>query len=352
MEANVLAARMFQDELESAAHHAGSDGAVHLNRRREHPAGVYRFFVLTQHLHHGGRQDDLSDGAFCLGGAELKLTAHIVDLLVYIQHAGLEIQVVPLQRHELAAAQPGSQVQKEEFIVALGLRLNEKPLQLLPREHLHLPCFLRRYLAADGRVHTDEPLLHRLLQRGAAGGVTHTYRPVGQPFAVLFGETLPTAFFDPPVKLLQVILRQLVERDVTDFRDDVQAYAILVCFLRSGAYLRFGVIFVPVFQPVPEEHLRTNLRGRLSAALLLELLKLFQTLFLSFGEDVFRFGIAVVIVADDDASLPASVLALPYSPVSGFAFSCHGFSSFPNKFSMKPPTTLLACFCISDVTWV
>ena len=89
--------------------------------------------------------------------------------------------------------------------------LNEEPLKFLPRQYLHLPRLLGRQLAADGRVHTDQPILHRLLQRGAAGGVTHTHHSVGQPFAVLVGEALPATFLEPTVELLQVVLCQLVQ---------------------------------------------------------------------------------------------------------------------------------------------
>ena len=103
----MLASCVLQDELQSAPHHAGRDGAVLLDRRREHPAGVHCFLILLQHRHHGGRQDDLADGVLRLGRADLKLATHIVDLLVHIQHAGFEVQVVPLQRHQLTPAQAG-----------------------------------------------------------------------------------------------------------------------------------------------------------------------------------------------------------------------------------------------------
>ena len=197
MKSNMLASCVLQNELQSAAHYAGGDGAFLLHWGREHPARVHCFFVLTQHRHHRRRQDDLADGVLRLGRADLKLAPHIVDLFVHIQYASLEVQVVPLQRHELAPAQAGGQVQKEDFVVALELRLDEKPLKLLPRQYLHLPCLLRRQLAADGRVDTDQSILHRLLQCRAAGSVTHTHHPVGQPFAVLVGEALPATIFDP-----------------------------------------------------------------------------------------------------------------------------------------------------------
>ena len=165
MKSNMLAPCVLQDELQSATHHARCDGAILLDRRREHPAGVHCFLILLQHRHHGGRQDDLTDGVLRLGRADLKLAPHIVDLLVHIQYAGFEVQVIPLQRHELASAQAGCQVQKEDFIVAFKLRLNEEPLQFLPRQHLHLPRLLRRQLTADSWVHANEPILHRLFQR-------------------------------------------------------------------------------------------------------------------------------------------------------------------------------------------
>ena len=132
----------------------------------------------------------------------------------------------------------------------------------------------------------------------------------------------------------------------------MQADAALVGLLRSWADLRLGVILVPVGQPVPEGHLRPHFFGLQPAAFLLELLEFFKALLLRFSEDIFRLGVAVIIVADDDASLPPTVLALPYCSVSGFSFSCHGFNSFPKMSSMKPPTIPQACFCISDVTWV
>ena len=273
-------------------------------------------------------------------------------MLVHIQYAGFEVQVIPLQRHELASAQAGCQVQKEHFVVALELRLNEKPLQLLPRQHLHLPRFLGRQLAADGRVHANQSILHRLLQCGAAGGVAHTHHSVGQPFAVLVGEPLPATFLESAIELLQVILRQLIQRDVPNLRDDVQTDAAFVSLLRGGTDLGLGVILVPVCQPVPEGHLGPHLLRLQPATLLLELLELLDALLLRFNENIFRFGIAVIIVADDDAPLPPTILALPYCSVSGFSLSCHGFNSFPKMSSMKPPTIPQACFCISDVTWV
>ena len=132
----------------------------------------------------------------------------------------------------------------------------------------------------------------------------------------------------------------------------MQADAALVGLLRSWSDLRLGVILVPVGQPVPEGHLRPHFFGLQPAAFLLELLEFFKALLLRFSENIFRFGIAVIVIADDNAALPPTVLALSYRSVTGFSLSCHGFSSFPKISSMKPPTMPQACFCISEVTWV
>ena len=128
-----------------------------------------------------------------------------------------------------------------------------------------------------------------------------------------------------------------------DLRDNVQTDAAFVGLLRGGTNFWLGVIFVPVCQPVPEGHLRPHLLRLPPAALLLELLKLLDALLLGFGEDIFCFGVAAVIIADDDAPLPPAILALSYGSVPGFSLSCHGFNSFPKISSMKPPTMPQAC---------
>ncbi len=153
--------------------------------------------------------------------------------------------------------------------------------------------------------------------------MTHTHHSVGQPFAVLVGEPLPAAFLESTVELLQVVLCQFIQRDVPNLRDDVQADAALIGLLRSWADLRLGVILVPVGQPVPEGHLRPHFFGLQPAAFLLELLEFFKALLLRFSENIFRLGVAVIIVTDDDTSFPASVLALADEPVAVRPFPCH-----------------------------
>ena len=197
------------------------------------------------------RQDSRKEASKAIFDADT-LTTELAELLIdrVLVYPDKRIEIaykiqdifIPLQRHEFAPAQTGCQVQKEHLVVTLELCLDKKPLQLLPRQHLHLPSLLRRQLAADGRVHANQSILYRFLQRGATGSVAHAHHSVGQPFAVLVGEPLPAAFLEPTVELLQVVLCQLIQRDVPNLRNDMQADAALVGLLRSGADLRLGVI--------------------------------------------------------------------------------------------------------------
>ena len=86
------------------------------------------FAVFPQHLHDGGRQHQLADGAFRLRHAHHNLAANQADLFADREDARFKIEVIPLQRQQFPAPQPRCQVQQEQFIVTLGLRLNEKPL--------------------------------------------------------------------------------------------------------------------------------------------------------------------------------------------------------------------------------
>ena len=66
---------------------------------------------------------------------------------------------------------------------------------------------------------------------GSAGGVTRSNHSVGQALAVLLHEPLATAFLQPCVKLLKLVLCQLVQRYLTDFGDDVPINSPLVAQL-------------------------------------------------------------------------------------------------------------------------
>ena len=90
---------------------------------------------------------------------------------------------------------------------------------------------------------------------------------------------------------------------------------IFVVVLRGGAKRRLAVGFIPVAQPVSEQHIRFDLSVISPYHAFGELPQLLLTFPLCFGEDILRLGKATVIIADDNAALPPAVAAL-----SGFAF--------------------------------
>ena len=182
--------------------------------------------------------------------------------------------------------------------------------------------------------------------------MAHPHHAVGKARAVLLRQTLAAVLFQPPVELLQIILRQFVQRDLPDLRQDMVVDDVFVVVLCGGAERRLAVVFIPVAQPVPEQHIRLNFSVISPHHAFGELPQLLLTFPLCFGENILRFGKAIVIIADDNAALPPAVAALSYGAGSAFPFLCQGLNSFPKISSMKPPTMPLAAFCISGVTWV
>ena len=227
MKTHLFAVCVLQNQLQSVVDRTGVERQILQHRRRKHPAGVDAFAVFFQHLHDGGRQHQLADGAFRLRHTHHDLAPDETDLFADREDACFKIEVVPLQRQQLAAPQACRQVQKEQFIVTLGFRLNEKPLQFIPRQHLHLARFLGRQLAALGGIGADKSILYSPLKRRAAGRMAYPpHYTVGQPLAVtLRARSLRPASFQPRIKLLQIVLRQPVQRNLAQLRLDVQADA-------------------------------------------------------------------------------------------------------------------------------
>ena len=257
-----------------------------------------------------------------------------------------------MQRQQLAAPQACRQIQQKQLIVPLGFRLNEKPLQFIPRQHLHLACLFGRQLAAFGGIGADKSILYSPLERRAAGRVAHPHHAVGQTLTIILRARLAAAIFQPRVKLLQVVLRQPVQRNLAQLRLDVQADAVFIAGLRRGADIRLAVRFIPVIQPVGKAHLRPQLVRRNAAELRFERRQLFRAFALALAKNGLCFRVAVIVVADNVPPLPASVCALTDQSVACFSLLCQGFSSFPNRSSIKPPTMPPAASRISGVTCV
>ena len=258
MESDTLAVCPLQYRLKPPARHAGRDRSVRLHRGRKHPAGIHLPAVFPQHGQHRRRQHQFSHGRLGFGRDDLQFAVYRVRLFVDGQHAGFKVQVVPLKRYQFAPPQTGAEIQQEQLVVPVRLRLNEKFLQFLPIQHPHLLCLFRRQLTADGGVCTEQVIPHGPFQGGAADRVAHPHHAVGKARAVLLRQTLATVLFQPPVELLQIILRQFVQRDFPDLRQDMVVNDVFVVVLCGGAERRLAVVFVPVAQPVPEQHIRLN----------------------------------------------------------------------------------------------
>lgn len=180
MESYLLALCPFQGLLHPAAGVIGGQRTVLLHRGREHPAGIYCPFVGFEHLQQCPRQDELSDGSFGFRLCDVGLTLDKANGFVDLQLPSLHVQILPLQGQNLPQTQAGAQLQQEELIVAVLLRLDEEPLHFLLGQDVHFPTFLRRQLAANGGIGADQPLLHRLLQCGTAGRMADPHHPIRQ----------------------------------------------------------------------------------------------------------------------------------------------------------------------------
>lgn len=352
MEADLFALGPLQRHMEAPEHGAGGERRILLDGRGEYPAAFGCFLILPEYFDHCRRKYQLADGRLGFGDAYLHSSVYFIDLLGHRQCPGIQIQVGPLQGQQFSPAQSRGQVQQEQFEVSICLGLHEKPLEFLAGQHLHLLPALRRQFAAYCRVGPDQVFLHHLIQGRPAFGVAHPHHPVGETLAVEIGADEPPLFFQVGIELLEILLGQLAQRDLAQLRNDVLVDVGLIGVLRGGAETGLDVGLIPEVHPFPEGHVGTNLFGLGVAYRLHQLGELFLTLMVAFGQHVFRFGQALVIVSHHGAAFPTAVLALPYGAGSAFSFPCHGFNSSPSKSFRKPPTTSLAAFCMSGVTWV
>ena len=160
-----------------------------------------------------------------------------------------------------------------------------------------------------------------------------------------------SALFQIGVELLEVILRELVELNMSQSREDVQIDPMLIGNHSAFTNTRLTVSFVPEFQPVTEGHFRVDGIGTHSAFFLDGLFELLFAFCFRFCEDAFRNGIAIFLVANYIPAFEGSVRLFDDASCSaGSSFLSHGFSPFPRMFDMKSSVTTAACFCISLVT--
>ena len=110
-----------------------------------------------------------------------------MDLPLHSQGAGAEIQVIPLEGQDLAPAQAGGQLQKEQLVAAILLGLDQQPLDLLWGQNLHFPALDRRKFTAVRWVAEEQLFLHGPVQSGVESGVDALDGLVGQTLAIELG---------------------------------------------------------------------------------------------------------------------------------------------------------------------
>ena len=152
------------------------------------------------------------------------------------------------------------------------------------------------------------------------------HHAVGKSRAKLLHPDQSSAGFQPGIELLQVVLGQLVQRDLSQFRDDVFVDPVGVTLLCSGADLGLAVSLIPERHPLPEGHILPALAdGR--RAFLPQFVQLIQAFRPGFAQHIFRFWHAIIIVPDDNSSLPAPVFSFSQGSGTAFSFLSHGVTS-------------------------
>lgn len=240
VEANVLALRPRQHLFHLPIDALRIQRSVFFYGRGEYPARFRSLLQLPQHVHHGRRQDHDPVGAFRFRCRHAQRACHVDHLTLDVQLPGAQIQVVPLQGAELAAPHAGRQFQQHHLVETVFLRLGQKAPHLLVGEHLHLPRFFRRQLTAHCGIHADQPLRPGFLQCDPADSVAGAHHPIRQAGAVELAADAPSVAFQLRVELLEVALRQLVQRNGAEARNDVMVDPILVALLRRDSQAGLG----------------------------------------------------------------------------------------------------------------
>ena len=121
------------------------------------------------------------------------------------------------------------------------------------------------------------------------------------------------------IELLKITLCELIQRDFSDFRDDVLVDPVLIAELRVQPKLGLAVVLIPKIHPVTERHIRFAL-GHRRGIFFFQFFQLYQTFRLGFGKNIFCFWISALIIADDNSGFPASVRTLSDGSASVFSF--------------------------------
>jgi hypothetical protein len=107
-----------------------------------------------------------------------------VNLPLYSEFSGAEVEVIPLEGADLTLSQSRGEFQQEKLEAAILFGLDQQALNFLRREHLHLPAFCRGKAAAIGWIAEEELFRDSLVQCGMEGGVDAPNGLLGQSFTI------------------------------------------------------------------------------------------------------------------------------------------------------------------------
>ena len=158
----------------------------------------------------------------------MQFLIEVPHLLINLQLACFKVDIIPHERQQFPSAQARGQVEEEHFIESFLFRLYKQALHFFDRKHLDFRAFLGRKLAMHRRILTDQSFRFCLFERGSAMGVYAPYHRVGKPFSVYLSADKPAVAFEVCVELFERSCRYLVQRNISDFRDDLIVYPLLV----------------------------------------------------------------------------------------------------------------------------
>ena len=93
------------------------------------------------------------------------------------------------------------------------------------------------------------------------------HHAVGQPFSIHIGVYYSAADLQPSVELLQIVLRQLVQRNFPDFGNDMIVNAIFIVGSCGNAECVSAVGLIPEVDPIPERHVGFYIDGSCNTVL-------------------------------------------------------------------------------------
>ena len=180
--------------------------------------------------------------------------------------------------------------------------------------------------------------LHRVLQRGVEGGVDVANHGVGELMPHLGMLVDAPLRFQTAVHSLDVLLRDEGDLLVAQLWFDVVFDIAAIAFERTGPHRTRLVLCEPAIQPLAQRH--AAVLGQLHITVALDVLvQLIQQSFLGLGIHMTEQRLAVFPVADDDATLPASVVTPSHHAVAGRSSFCHVFHFLWIRFLFVTQTT-------------